>query len=157
MILWPDTFNDAFHPEVLRAGVTVLEAAGFHVRVPDRWLCCGRPLYDYGFLGQARRRLRQIVRTLRADIRAGTPVVGLEPSCVAVFRDELVNLFPRDHDAARLAQQTFVLSELLEQHAPGFELPKVGRKALVHGHCHHRAVVGFDTEQRVLDGVVEPV
>jgi Fe-S oxidoreductase len=151
VLLWPDTFNDAFGPEVLQAGVQVLEAAGFQVRVPDRWLCCGRPLYDFGLLGQARRRLHQVLRTLRSDIRAGVPVVGLEPSCAAVFRDELVNLFPNDQDARRLSQQTFVLSEFLEQRAPGFELPHMNASAVVHGHCHHKAVMGFAADERLLD------
>ena len=89
VLLWPDTFNNFFHPEVARAAVEVLEAAGFDVELPPRILCCGRPLYDYGMLDLAERQLRQIVDTLRDDIRAGVPLVGLEPSCVAAFRDEL--------------------------------------------------------------------
>ena len=153
VLLWPDTFNEAFHPEVLRAGTEVLEATGFRVQIPDRWLCCGRPLYDFGFLGQAQRRLRQILRTMRAGIRAGIAVVGLEPSCVAVFRDELVNLFPNDRDAQRLSEQTYVLSEFLDRHAPDAELPRTDRSALVHGHCHHKAVMGFDAEERLLDRI----
>jgi len=151
VLLWPDTFNDAFHPEILQAGTHVLEAVGFRVHLPDRWLCCGRPLYDFGFLGQAKRRLRQIIRTMRDGIRAGIPVVGLEPSCAAVFRDELVNLFPRDQDARRLSEQTYVLSEFLAEHAPDVELPRTDRPAVVHGHCHHKAVMGFDAEERLLD------
>jgi FAD/FMN-containing dehydrogenase/Fe-S oxidoreductase len=151
VILWPDTFNNFFSPHVLQAAVEVLESAGFTVDIPPRPLCCGRPLYDYGFLDRAKKQLRQIMDELRSDIRAGVPVVGLEPSCVAVFRDELLNLFPHDEDARRLSQQTVVLSELLEQRAPDWTLPQLPREAIVQGHCHHKAVLGFDSETSVLD------
>src|SRR6266571_2548389 len=106
VILWPDTFNNHFHPETAIAAVEVLEAAGYRVEVPQQALCCGRPLYDYGMLDTAKHLLRTILDTLRPQITQGVPVVGLEPSCVAVFRDELVNLFPGDAEARRLSQQT---------------------------------------------------
>ena len=106
VILWPDTFNNHFHPEVAKAAVEVLEHAGCHVIVPRPSLCCGRPLYDYGFLPTAKRLLRQIMGTLRDEIERGIPIVGLEPSCVATFRDELIQLFPMDEDAKRLSEQT---------------------------------------------------
>jgi FAD/FMN-containing dehydrogenase/Fe-S oxidoreductase len=150
VILWPDTFNNHFHPEVAKAAVEVLEHIGWEVVVPRASLCCGRPLYDYGMLTTAKRMLRQILDTLREEIQAGTPIVGLEPSCVAVFRDELIGLFPMDEDAKRLKQQTFTLAEFLEEHAPEHRFPALRRKALVHGHCHHKAVMKLDAEDRVL-------
>ncbi len=151
VILWPDTFNNHFHPETAQAAVEVLEAAGFHVVVPERNLCCGRPLYDYGMLDLAKRWLRQIIETLREEIRNGTPLVALEPSCAAVFRDELINLFPNDEDAKRLCAQTYLLSEFLEQKAPDFKPLQLARKkAIAHGHCHHKALVKMDAEESVL-------
>ncbi len=153
VILWPDTFNNHFKPETAKAAVAVLEGTGFAVRLPDRPLCCGRPLYDFGFLGQAKRQLAQILEALRGDIRAGVPVVVLEPSCAAVFRDELVNLFPHDPDARRLHDQTRLLSEVLAEGAGNgrpVELPHVEGKAMVQAHCHHQAVMGFDAETEVL-------
>src|SRR5581483_2903131 len=117
VILWPDTFNNHFHPETAQAAVEVLEAAGYQVIVPEQSLCCGRPLYDYGFLDLAEKLLRDILDSLRPQIEAGIPVVALEPSCAAVFRDELRNLFPHDADAKRLASQTYLLSEFLEKKA----------------------------------------
>jgi FAD/FMN-containing dehydrogenase/Fe-S oxidoreductase len=153
VILWPDTFNNYFHPETARAAVEVLEAAGCEVTIPSHWLCCGRPLYDYGMLGQAERMLRDILDTLRDDIRAGTPIVGLEPSCVAVFRDELTNLFPHDQDAHRLSEQVLTLSEFLEQKLEGYEPPKLRRRALVHGHCHHKAIMRMNAEQALLEKI----
>ncbi len=150
VILWPDTFNNYFHPGTARAAVEVLEAAGFRVTVPSGSLCCGRPLYDYGFLDLAKHQLEQIVATLRPQIRAGTPIVVLEPSCAAVFRDELMGLVPHDEDARRLCHQTFLLSEFLEKRAPRFELPRLEGKALVHGHCHQKALWHMDDEVKVL-------
>jgi FAD/FMN-containing dehydrogenase/Fe-S oxidoreductase len=154
VIFWPDTFNDAFHPDVGRAAVEVLEGAGFRPVMPDALLCCGRPLYDFGMLDLARWHLRQILHELRDEIRAGTPIVGVEPSCIAVFRDELVNLFPHDMDARRLSRQSYVLSEFLAEHAPDADLGNLrGEKALVHGHCHHKSVLDFQTELRLLDRI----
>lgn len=150
VILWRDTFNDHFHPQVAAAAADVLETAGFHVVVPRQWFCCGRPLYDFGMLSLARKQLRKILDGLHLEIEAGTPIVGLEPSCTAVFRDELIGLFPNDEDAVRLSNQTYLLSEFLDQFAPEFQPPPLERKALVHGHCHHKAVMGMAAEDAVL-------
>jgi FAD/FMN-containing dehydrogenase/Fe-S oxidoreductase len=149
-ILWPDTWNNHFHPSTPQAAVEVLEAAGFRVIVPSVSLCCGRPLYDYGMLDLAKRMLHQILDALRAQIRAGVCVVGLEPSCVSVFRDELVNLLPNDGDARLLSQQTYLLSEFLVKKAPKFVVPTLHAKALVHGHCHQKAVLDFGDEEQLL-------
>ncbi|MGH7695715.1 MAG: FAD-binding and (Fe-S)-binding domain-containing protein, partial [Gemmatimonadaceae bacterium] len=145
VILWADTFNNHFHPETLLAALGVLERTGYQVHVPRDWFCCGRPLYDYGMLHTAKRWLHRILVRLRAEIRAGVPVIGLEPSCVAVFRDELPNLFPQDEDAKRLSRQTYHLSEFLEQRA-SFSSPRLERNAIVHGHCHHKSVLKMDDE-----------
>ncbi len=150
VILWPDTFNNHFHPQTAKAAVEVLEHAGFQVVVPEKSLCCGRPLYDFGMLKTAKVLLREVLDALRPEIEASTPVVGLEPSCVAVFRDEMRNLFSMDEDAKRLTAQTFLLSEFLEKKAPAFKIPKLRRKALVHGHCHHQHVMKFKDENSVL-------
>jgi FAD/FMN-containing dehydrogenase/Fe-S oxidoreductase len=153
VLLWPDTFNNYLDPEVARAAVEVLEDAGYQVRIPERILCCGRPLYDFGMLGLAKRLLRQVLDAIRPAIRDGIPVVGLEPSCVAVFRDELVNLFPDDKDARRLAGQTFTLAELLADHTDGWRPPPLSGRAIVHGHCHQKAVIGMDPDLRLLRGM----
>lgn len=150
VILWPDTFNNHFHPEVGKATVEVLESAGFQVVVPEASLCCGRPLYDFGMLVTAKSLLRQILDLLRPQIRAGVPIVGMEPTCVATFRDELVNLFPGDEDAKRLKQQTLLLSEFLNQKVENYQPPQLHRKAIVHGHCHHKAIMKMKDEQAIL-------
>jgi Fe-S oxidoreductase len=150
VLFWPDTFSNHFEPEVAIAAVEELEAAGFHVQVPRGRVCCGRPLYDYGFLGLARRYLRRTLAALREEIRAGIPVVGVEPSCVAVFRDELTKMLPDDEDARRLCKQTFHLAEFLVRE-PGYEPPQLAGRALLHGHCHGRATNGFEPEQTLLE------
>jgi Fe-S oxidoreductase len=151
VVLWADTFNNHFHPEVAKAAVEVLEREGFRVEVPSGGLCCGRPLYDFGMLDEAEQRLHEILEHLRPTLRAGTPIVVLEPSCLAVFRDELLGLFPNDEDAKRLSQQALLLSELLLQKVPNFRPPRLEGQAIVHAHCHHRSIMGFADEQRLLE------
>lgn len=186
VVLWPDTFNDHFHPEALRAAVTVLEAAGYRVVVPRKSLCCGRPLYDFGMLPLAKRLLRQVMDVLGPEIDAGVPIVGLEPSCASVFRDELLGLFPDVERARRLSAQVFTFAEFLGGAAAGLgdayaapvgpletgvadfgqsgsresgsrpdgvgglSLVPLEGSALVHLHCHHKAVLGTGADERLL-------
>ena len=141
VVLWPDTFTDLFEPDAGKAAVGVLEAAGFAVEIPRKRVCCGRPLYDFGMLTLAKRTLKSTLEALSEPIEAGVPVLVLEPSCASVFRDELRKLLPHDEHARRLVSQTVVLDELLDRYAPDWEPPRIAGKALVHGHCHHKAVI----------------
>ena len=150
ILLWADTFNNYFLPSTAKAAAEVLAAAGFNVMVPHAHLCCGRPLYDVGMLDRAKSLLLEIMDELLPEIEARTPIVVLEPSCAAVFRDELVNLFPRDERAQALSKQVFLLSEFLERFAKDFSLPRLPRRALVHGHCHHKAIMKMTAEEAVL-------
>ncbi|MFL6526810.1 MAG: FAD-binding and (Fe-S)-binding domain-containing protein [Chthoniobacterales bacterium] len=150
VVLWPDTFNNYFHPNTAKAAVEVLESAGFRVIVPEADMCCGRPLYDYGMLDTAERWLKQLLVRLQPHIRAGTPLVVLEPSCYAVFKDELVNLLPNNQDAQRLKQQTYLLAEFLDEKAPDYEIPKLHRKAFAHVHCHQKALKQTTADEKLL-------
>src|SRR6266576_3290129 len=151
VVLWPDTFNNYFLPNTAIAAVDVLETTGFNVLLPKGNLCCGRPLYDFGMLDRAEGLLLQIMDSMAPEIEAGIPIIGLEPSCVAVFRDELTDLFPRDERAQRLSRQTFLLSEFLESYKDLIPLPKLQRKALAHGHCHHKSALKVNAEWAVLN------
>lgn len=154
VLLWPDTFNNYFRPGTAIAATKALEALGFQVAIPDRPLCCGRPLYDWGWLGQAERLWRQTMTTLHDDIRAGTPVIGLEPACMAAFKDELLNLFPEDDLAKRLASQSVFFSDFISGHIGDIEPPAGARdEALVQIHCHQHAVIKSDGERRLLDRI----
>jgi Fe-S oxidoreductase len=150
VLLWPDTFNNYFLPATAKAAVEILETAGYHVILPQANLCCGRPLYDFGMLDRAQSLLLEILDALSPEIEAGIPIVGLEPSCVAVFRDELLNLFPNDARAQALARQTFLLSEFLDSNSRDSPLPRYERKALLHGHCHHKSIMKMTAEESLL-------
>ena len=149
VVLFPDTFNNYLHPEAAKAAVQVLEHAGYRVIVPQQPLCCGRPLFDYGMLDTAKAFFGRLVENLRPYVREGVPIVGLEPSCVAAFRDELPNMLPRDEDARRLSRDTLTLGEFLVQEAQHYDPPKLNRKAIVHGHCHQKAIMGMGAEQEL--------
>lgn len=153
VILWADTFNNFFLPQTLVAASEVLQAAGFNVTIPKQMLCCGRPLYDFGMLDNAKGLLRQIMQSLKEDIKNEIPIIGLEPSCVAVFRDELCNLFPNSEDAKRLKKQVFTLAEFLEEKASGFKLPEYKAKAIVHGHCHHKAIMKMKSDEMIFSKI----
>ncbi len=151
VLLWPDTWNNYFYPTALTAAQRVLESAGFQVEIPRGHICCGRPLYDFGLLPQARQYLEKVMTTLATQIDAETPIVVLEPSCASVFRDELRNLFPNDPRAGRLRDQVFLLSEFLVRYAPGYVPPQTPqRKLLVHGHCHHKSLMKMNDELALL-------
>ncbi|TDC39201.1 FAD-binding oxidoreductase [Micromonospora sp. 15K316] len=150
VLLWPDTFTNRFHPGIGQAAVEVLEAAGWRVRVPDAPVCCGLTWISTGQLGTAKRVLRRTVEVLRPHLRAGTPVVALEPSCAAVFRSDAHELFPDDDDVRRLREQTVTLAELLHEHTPGWQPPRLPARALIQTHCHHHAVLGTAADQAVL-------
>jgi FAD/FMN-containing dehydrogenase/Fe-S oxidoreductase len=146
VILWPDTFNNHFFPETAIAATQVLESAGCTVLVPMQHFCCGRPLYDYGFLTLAKRYLQRIFTGLGQEIDQGTPIVVLEPSCCSVFRDEIHGLFPDHPRAEKLRNQTFTLAEFLKGHS-SFTAPSFRKKAVVHGHCHQKAIMRMKDEQ----------
>ncbi len=150
VILWVDTFNNSFHPETSQAALDVLTAAGCKVFIPRQRLCCGRPLYDFGLIDQAVAYLRRILDVLAEPIDAGIPVVVLEPSCASVFRDELRNLLPSDLRAGRLRAQTFLLSEFLERRVPGYIPPRLAGPLVLHGHCHHKALMKMSDEESLL-------
>jgi Fe-S oxidoreductase len=151
VLLWPDTWNNYFMPEALDAAAKVLAAAGNKVEIPKKHLCCGRPLYDFGFLDEARTYLLRILDEFEAQIMAGLPVVMLEPSCASVFRDELVNFFPNDERAVRLSKQTVMLSERLARSTNGWMPPRLdGRRVVVQGHCHQKALLTMKDEVALL-------
>ncbi|MDQ1405027.1 MAG: hypothetical protein QOG55_656 [Acidobacteriaceae bacterium] len=150
VVLWIDTFNNYFHPETSQAALEILEDAGFQVTTSQQHLCCGRPLYDFGMLDEAKKYLTRILQALGPQIDAGLPIVVLEPSCASVFRDELVNLFPQDARAKKLRAQTFLLSEFLEHHAPGYIPDRFAGRILVHGHCHHKALMKMTDQTSLL-------
>ena len=158
VVLFPDTFNNHLHTQVGVACVEAIEAAGWRVIMPEGHVCCGRPLYDYGFLDAAERYLHTVLGMLQEYVRAGIPVVGMEPSCLAVFKDELVKMLPDDDDAKRLAQSACHFGEFFARH--DITPPHLAGQALLWGHCHHLATGGIGPERQVLERMglyVQPV
>jgi FAD/FMN-containing dehydrogenase/Fe-S oxidoreductase len=150
VVLWADTFNDNFHHDTLMAAVEVLEAAGYEVIVPRAGACCGRPLYDFGLVDTARAYLENVLSALAPHLAAALPIVVLEPSCASVFRDEAPNLMPARDDVAVLRDRTMLLGELLTKEAQHYTLPKLSRRAIVQGHCHHKSVLDIASEKEAL-------
>ncbi len=151
VVLWPDTFTNVFHPHIGKAAVRVLEDAGWQVHVPTRPLCCGLTWISTGQLGTARRVLRRTAAELAPHVRDGGLVVGLEPSCTAVFRADAPELLD-DLDIKRLRNQTVTLAELLTEHTPGWRPPRLdGVNAVAQVHCHQHAVLGWDADARLLE------
>jgi Fe-S oxidoreductase len=149
VVLFPDTFNNYLHTGVGVACVEAIEAAGWRVIMPEGHVCCGRPLYDYGFLDSAERYLQRVLGALRPYVRADVPVVGMEPSCLAVFKDELRKLLPHDDDAARLARNAYHFGEFFDTF--GISPPAMKGQALLWGHCHQRATSGVEPDRKLLE------
>jgi FAD/FMN-containing dehydrogenase/Fe-S oxidoreductase len=150
VLLWPDTWNNYFHPRALTSAARLLTAAGSTVQIPRQHICCGRPLYDFGFLDEARRYLLRILEQFAPQIASGIPVVMLEPSCATVFRDELINFFPTDERAIRLSRQTIMLSEMLARNSTWHPPQMPGRRIVVHGHCHQKTQMTMKDDMALL-------
>jgi FAD/FMN-containing dehydrogenase/Fe-S oxidoreductase len=151
VILFDDTFHNFFNPAPLHATLQVLERAGFSVELPRRQVCCGRAAISKGLLDDARTYHRTLLDTLVPQMEGGVPVVGIEPSCVLTLRDELPDL-ARDSRASVVAENSFTLEEFLDS-VPGYDPGRLERKAIVHGHCHQKALVGMEPTRRLLDRV----
>ncbi|MEU9618429.1 FAD-binding and (Fe-S)-binding domain-containing protein [Streptomyces sp. NPDC048155] len=145
--LWPDTFTTHLSPEVGRAAVRVLEAAGRRPLLPGRGLCCGLTYVSTGQLGKARKVMR---RTLdRMGDLLGDPLVVLEPSCAATLRTDMPELLPDDPRAAGLAGSVRTLAEYLEEYAPDWRPPRLNRPVAGQTHCHQHAVLGDAADRRL--------
>jgi FAD/FMN-containing dehydrogenase/Fe-S oxidoreductase len=150
IILWIDTFTNYFYPEVAQSTVEALEALGISITIPGENLCCGRPLYEYGMLDTAKDTLNRAIDFLQADPNEKIPIVGLEPGCVSVFRDEMLSLFSENEKIKQLHNRIYLLSEYLSKRKD-LELPKLQRKAIVHPHCHQKSMTEMKSEEEVLE------
>jgi FAD/FMN-containing dehydrogenase/Fe-S oxidoreductase len=150
VLLWVDTFTDHFAPEVGQAAVRVLEAAGYSVQIPGRPVCCGLTWISTGQLDGARRQLRRSLDALDDAVRAGLPVVGLEPSCTAVLRGEITELLPDDPRAGQVRAATRTLAELLTETGTWEPPDLTGVRAVAQPHCHHHAVMGWHADSALL-------
>jgi Fe-S oxidoreductase len=147
----PDSFTHRVAPEIGRAAIDLAEDAGWHVSMPTAPLCCGLTWISTGQLSVAKRSLRRTAHALHDHLASGGLVLGLEPSCTAVFRSDAPELLPEDQDIARLRDRTVTLAELLHEHSPGWQPPHVpNRRAIAQVHCHQHAVLGWDADEALL-------
>jgi Fe-S oxidoreductase len=151
VILFNDTFHNYFQPAPLRAAATVLDRAGFEVEIPRTQVCCGRPMISKGPLKEVGSYHRTLIDVLAPEIEKGAKIVGLEPSCILTLRDELPDL-ARDKRSKLLAENSFTIEEFLAD-LPDYRPGKLERRAVVHGHCHQKALVGMGPTQTVLSRV----
>ncbi|MGW1198722.1 FAD-binding and (Fe-S)-binding domain-containing protein [Streptomyces sp. NPDC002536] len=149
VVLWPDTFTNHLSPQVGRAAVTVLEAAGLRVTVPRAPVCCGLTWVSTGRLGRARKVMRRTLDTMEPALAAGLPVIGLEPSCTAALRSDVPELLPDDPRARQLAASVRTFAEALEELAPDWSPPRLDRPVAGQTHCHQHAVLGDAAERRL--------
>jgi FAD/FMN-containing dehydrogenase/Fe-S oxidoreductase len=149
VILWVDTFNEHFSPHIANAAFTVLSMLEFDVIIPRKRLCCGRPLYDYGLLDEAKALLETMVDDLAEYVSGNVPIVGLEPGCLSVFKDELLKQLPDNHLAKQLSENTHLFSNFLAHQDVAW--PKVDLDVVVHGHCHQKSIFGMAGETSLLD------
>ncbi|MEU8684170.1 FAD-binding and (Fe-S)-binding domain-containing protein [Streptomyces sp. NPDC048611] len=173
VILWPDTFTNHLSPEVGRAAVRVLEAAGLRPLLPPTAplrqpggalpqpaalprlhrppLCCGLTYVSTGQLDQARRVMRRTVEVLSPLLQNGRPLIVLEPSCAAALRTDLPELLADDPRAAQLARSVRTFAQALEELAPDWQPPRINRPVAGQTHCHQHAVLGDTADRHLRD------
>jgi Fe-S oxidoreductase len=150
VLLWVDTFTNAFAPQVGQAAVRVLEDAGYEVTVTGQQVCCGLTWISTGQLDGARRQLRRTLRALGPALDAGIPVVGIEPSCTAALRRDAAELLPGDRRAAALETAVKTLAELLTA-TDGWTAPDLSDvEGVAQPHCHQHAVLGWTADAALL-------
>ena len=159
VVLWVDTFNRAFDREIVDAAIAVLVAGGYRVHFAKpsdgtaRPLCCGRTFYSAGLVDEARKEARRTLSALRPFVDKGLPIIGLEPSCLFTFRDEMTAL-GLGKEANAVAAKAVLIEEFLASEAAAgqLSLPLVSQpgKALLHGHCHQKAFGVMGAVERTL-------
>src|SRR5690606_17730541 len=156
VLVWVDSFSDNFTPDIARSAITVLESAGYEVIAPPNPVCCGLTWITTGQLTGAKRILSNLIDEFHPVVARGIPIVGLEPSCTAVLRSDLRDLFADDPRAAAVSESTYTLAELLTAPAPlgpeNWTPPRLeGEELVAQPRCHHRAVMGDRTDIAFLE------
>ncbi len=150
VIIWVDSFSDCFTGDGVAASVEVLAAAGYAPQFLERPACCGLTWISTGQLDGARRQLRSALDVLYPHVASGTPIVGLEPSCTAVWRSDAAELLPDDPRVAAVAAGVFTLAELLAR-TPDWQAPDLtGVELVAQPHCHHASVLGWNADAALL-------
>ena len=159
VILFVDTFNRYYEPENVRSAINVLRAAGYFPFIPvsqnsSNPLCCGRTYLSNGLVDQARFEIEKILTTFEPYLKKGISVVGLEPSCILSFRDELPSLI-QSQSSDLLKENSFTFEELLVKNIKNVKFKSLNEKILIHGHCHQKAFDVVKPIEQILNKVPE--
>jgi FAD/FMN-containing dehydrogenase/Fe-S oxidoreductase len=164
VVLFVDTFSDMNTPEVGLAAIRVLEAAGYSVEIAPRQACCGRPMVSKGLLERAKETAANNIEALFPYADQGISIVGLEPSCLLMLRDEYMEFFPDNPRAAKVASASRLIEEFLtEPDGEGrrpidrLAFPRRSKSVVFHGHCHAKALVGSRPMVEMLEAAAEDV
>ncbi len=150
VVVWVDSFSDCFTGDGAEAMVEVLAAAGYAPRLLERAVCCGLTWISTGQHDGARRQLRHALDSLYPIAQAGTPIVGLEPSCLAVWRSDAAELLPDDARVVAVRESVVTLAELLSD-TPTWEPPDLsGVELVAQPHCHHASILGWQADAALL-------
>jgi len=153
VVLWLDSFNSHYKPQVIESALRLLTTQGISVAIARAHFCCGRPLYEYGMLIEARQRLQHIMDNFYPTLPQDTPVIVLEPSCLSIFREELVQQLGETEAVNDLAARSITLADFLERY--DMHPKKPSGRALVHLHCHHKSLESTSAEKRYLQQCFE--
>jgi Fe-S oxidoreductase len=156
ILLWPDTFTEAFDPELALDAIAVLEALGYRVELPSSGVCCGLTWITTGQVGTAKQVVGRSLERIRPWLEDGVPVVGLEPSCTAALRGDSLKVLGRDHELATIASASIrTFAEVLAEHTDELAALSDGaeRTALVQIHCHQYAELGTEADRAVLSAL----
>jgi len=146
VVLWADTVNAHYSPQLLTSAVNVLLQSQFQVAIAKAHFCCGRPLYELGFLDHEQ---------LYPELPADAALVVMEPSCLSVFKDEIMKLFPNSEPAIDLSERTLSLAQLLKKH--GIKPTKRLQKGLLHTHCHDKSLQSDTADSELVRACFESI
>lgn len=152
VVVWADSFSRGLDQRGVKAAIQLLSKAGWQVFLAPPDTCCGLTWITTGQLKGARRHLEKLLARLAPPAANGIPIVGIEPSCTAVLRDDLLELLPADPRALMVREATFTLAEFINSNCPELRLPDLtGVKVVAQPHCHHYSVMGWEADRALLE------
>lgn len=152
VVIWADSFSRGLDQRGVKSAIQLLSKAGWQVFLAPPDTCCGLTWITTGQLKGARRHLENLLARLAPPAANGIPIVGIEPSCTAVLRDDLLELLPADPRALMVREATFTLAEFINANCPDLRLPDLsGVKVVAQPHCHHYSVMGWEADRALIE------
>ncbi len=155
VVLWADTVNNHYRPHLLHSAIAIAKTCGYSIAVAKSHFCCGRPLYEYGYLDQAKQQLQQILDNFQDNLPESAPVIVLEPSCLSVFKDELLRMYPDDDRATDLSSRATTVTAWLSTLDTLAVTPF--KHGILHLHCHDKAITNGASDRQWMNQCFENV